>query len=269
MAAADLLEIVYHRLTGAMFAALPRHEPGPQKLAACRLVAHRGVCDNHRVLENTLPAFEQAAAAGLWGVELDVRFTSDNFPVVIHDPDLQRVFGLPGSVASMTRGRLRELCPGLPDLAEVVDRFGGKIHLMIEIKDDAGSSCLSGGSRLAAILEKLEPAADYHLMSLSPAILAKVAWVPARAKIPIAWAAAGGTSKMALQHGWAGVAGHFLLMTNRRLRLHHRRGQKVGTGFADSPNCLWRELARGVDWVFTNQGDRLQALVNRCIQDER
>ncbi len=257
----DILESIFHRLTGKLWAGLPGDVPGREKLEDCRLVAHRGVYDNRRILENTLAAFERAADAGLWGLELDVRFTSDGRPVVIHDPDLSRVFGLPEQVAATTRRQLGRLCPDLPDLEEVADRFGGRIHLMIEVKDCAGRDCLAAGGEMAKVLSRLEPAADYHLMSLVPAILAQVEWVPPAARVPIARAALGRTSEMALANGWAGVAGHFLLVGKRHLRRHHRAGQKVGTGFADSANCLWREISRGVDWIFTNQGLRLQRLV--------
>jgi glycerophosphoryl diester phosphodiesterase len=35
-------------------------------------------------------------------VEVDVRFTADHVPVIAHDSDLQRLYGVPGNVAEMT-----------------------------------------------------------------------------------------------------------------------------------------------------------------------
>ncbi len=53
--------------------------------------AHRGLWDAGAP-ENSLAAFEAARAAQI-GVELDVRLTSDNVPVVFHDAGLERMCG--------------------------------------------------------------------------------------------------------------------------------------------------------------------------------
>ena len=47
------------------------------------IIGHRGV--PVVALENTLPAFEAAIAAGADGIEFDVRLSSDGVPVIIHD----------------------------------------------------------------------------------------------------------------------------------------------------------------------------------------
>jgi glycerophosphoryl diester phosphodiesterase len=48
---------------------------------------------------------------------------------------------------------------------------------------------------------------------------------------------------------------------NRALiQRHHRQGQKLGTGFIASRYCLYRELDRGVDWIFTNHALKLGAI---------
>lgn len=51
--------------------------------------AHRGLWDSVTP-ENSLAAFRAAATAGV-GVELDVRLTADEIPVVFHDASLQRM----------------------------------------------------------------------------------------------------------------------------------------------------------------------------------
>ncbi|MDR3313347.1 MAG: hypothetical protein LBS96_02690 [Oscillospiraceae bacterium] len=54
-----------------------------------RRFAHRGVAQ--AAPENTLGAFEAAAALGLEGIELDVHLSRDGVPVVIHDANLTRL----------------------------------------------------------------------------------------------------------------------------------------------------------------------------------
>ena len=50
------------------------------------VIAHRGASHDHP--ENTVAAFRAAAEMGADGVELDVRRTSDDRLVVVHDPRL-------------------------------------------------------------------------------------------------------------------------------------------------------------------------------------
>ncbi|GAA3891474.1 glycerophosphodiester phosphodiesterase [Streptomyces sedi] len=73
-------------------------------------VAHRG--DPYRVRENTLPSFTSAAEAGARAVEFDVRLTSDEVPVVVHDATLERLWGHPVRVAAVSAARVRELTGG-------------------------------------------------------------------------------------------------------------------------------------------------------------
>ena len=60
-------------------------------------IAHRGMFDNISVTENSLEAFRRACDSG-FGIELDVRLSSDGIPVVIHDDNLERVTGFFGRV---------------------------------------------------------------------------------------------------------------------------------------------------------------------------
>jgi glycerophosphoryl diester phosphodiesterase len=75
--------------------------------------AHRGgsVVDGVPTFpENTMPAFEHAAARG-WVLELDVVLTKDRVPVVFHDSTLDRTTPCTGRVDAITFAELRERCP--------------------------------------------------------------------------------------------------------------------------------------------------------------
>ena len=67
-------------------------------------------------------------------------------------------------------------------------------------------------------------------------------------------------SRLALAKRWGGVAGHYLMTTGGVIARHHRAGQRIGTGFADSPRSLYREIHRGVDWIFSNRAAAMQAV---------
>lgn len=64
--------------------------PGPW------IVAHRG--GSRLAPENSLPAFERAAALGADALEIDVRLTEDGTVVVFHDDDTARLTGEPGTI---------------------------------------------------------------------------------------------------------------------------------------------------------------------------
>ena len=71
------------------------------------ITAHRG--DSVKALENTLPAFEKAIESGADWIELDVKETSDNVPVVFHDSDLKRLLGKEGKIREMTLEEMEAL----------------------------------------------------------------------------------------------------------------------------------------------------------------
>jgi len=257
---AEGLEAIFHRLTHAVFGRWPRPAPSNDLLAHCRIVSHRGEHDNRKRMENTLEAFDAAAEAGVWGLEMDIRWTRDLFPVVYHDPDTRRLFDSATRIADTSLDRLKHRFPEIPTLSEVVERFGGRIHLMLEIKADPFPDPAVQARRLKQVLRNLNPGEDFHLMALHPDLFALSALLPPGVYLPIARTRMDRFSRLAASKGWGGVTGHYLLAGNGIVRRHHRLGQGIGTGFADSRRCLYREAARGVDWVFSNRAAAMQAI---------
>jgi len=242
---------------------LPRSSPGPDKLKACKIVSHRGEHDNTGVYENTIAAFDRALEQGVWGIEFDVRWTRDLQPVVAHDPDLGRVFGVDTAIAEVEFGQLRSRCPQVPLLSEVVARYGGKMHFMVELKEEVYPDPARQNAIFKDCFASLQPQKDYHLMSLAPGMFDLITFAPPSSFIPIAMLNMTGLSKLALEKNYRGVAGHYLLLTGAILEDHRRKGQQVGTGYPNSKNCLFREVNRGVEWIFSNNAGELMAIVSR------
>ena len=108
--------------------------------------AHRGLHGDGRA-ENSLSAFIAARDAG-FGIELDVRLSSDGEMVVFHDDTLTRVAGIDKRVDELTLAELRscrllDTEDTLPTLREVLDVIDGRVPLLIEIKEDAGKSAVT------------------------------------------------------------------------------------------------------------------------------
>lgn len=259
-------EPAFHRVADCTFAYLPQPFPGHERLKQCKIIAHRGVFDNLDILENTLPAFEAARSHGLWGIEFDIRWTRDHCPVVIHDPDLQRLFNATEHLCDLTFARMRSRFPMIPSLEEVVAIYGKHLHLMIEIKAQRYPDLLSQNRRLAEVLSPLTPAADYHLLALNPDAFEMIDFAPTKTFLPVATMQARRFSDIALAGDYGGITGHYLFLTNRLIRRHRMQLQHVGTGFIASGNCLYREINRGVEWIFSNHASKLQTFRNRVLR---
>ena len=103
-------------------------------------------------------------------------------------------------------------------------------------------------------------------MSLTPHMFDLISFVPPTAFIPIAQINLATLSNLALRRGFGGIAGHYFLLNQKILNKHHHRGQVVGTGYPKSQNCLFREINRGVDWIFSNNAAELQTILNKLFE---
>lgn len=104
-----------------------------------RFYAHRGLHNNiARTPENSIGAF-RLAIENQYGIELDVRLSRDNIPVVFHDANLKRVCGLDKKVSDLTFDELNNLYlfdsnERIPLLTEVLQLVNGQVPLIIELK---------------------------------------------------------------------------------------------------------------------------------------
>lgn len=72
-----------------------------------KIIAHRGLSGFYP--ENTMLAFKKCLGLDIYGVELDVQKTRDNYLVVIHDEKVDRTFDSTGYVKDMTLKELQSL----------------------------------------------------------------------------------------------------------------------------------------------------------------
>jgi glycerophosphoryl diester phosphodiesterase len=233
-------------------------------MRATRIVAHRGEHDGNRtVRENTLAAFGQCLAAGVWGIELDIQWTRERHPVVLHDADAARVFGRPLRIDECDYAELNRACPEIPGLEDVVAAFGTRLHLMLELKVETWRPGCA--DILAAHLRDLEPARDYHLLSLDPELFAAFDRFPPDCFLPVAQVNTRRLFDLALRRGYGGLTGHYVLLDRAMRHTLSSRGLKWGTGFIASRNALLRELGSGTHWVFSDRAVALQRYVDSVV----
>ena len=243
-----------------VMAAAPRRTPGQAALRQCKIISHRGENDNRQILENTLPAFRAARDAGVWGIECDIRWTADLVPVIHHDPGCERLFGDPVTVGSLNFEELHERFPLIPSLRELIEEFGGNTHLMLEIKAEAYPEPAKQKAILQAMLSALVPGRDYHFLLLDPDLAGHVDFIAPEYTFLVAELNVGRLSRCCLQQGFGGLTGHYLMLNKSVQQKHVEAGQRIGTGFIHSRNALFRELNRGIEWIFSNRAVRVQGI---------
>lgn len=137
-----------------------------------RYYAHRGLHkESHIAPENSMEAFRLAVEKD-YGIELDVRLSKDNIPVVFHDNNLKRLCGIEKDVDELTFDELRELRlydsnEKIPHFKEVLDLVNGKVPIIVEIKAKSNNSLLC--SIVSSYLDSYNGA--YCIESFNPFIL--------------------------------------------------------------------------------------------------
>lgn len=113
-----------------------------EKFTSPMIFGHRGACAI--APENTIPSFELACEQGADAIELDVKLTSDQEAVVIHDQTVNRTTGGDGKVNQHTLADIKKLDAGIfkgeqykgvqiPTLDEVFESMGKRILINVEL----------------------------------------------------------------------------------------------------------------------------------------
>jgi len=155
--------------------------PLPAPFLAAPL-AHRGLHDAAAGRpENSLAAVRAAVAAG-YGIEIDVQPSADGEAMVFHDAELARMTGAPGRIDGQTAAALAALPlrggdgEGVPTLSGVLAAVGGRVPLLIEVKDQAGDGGRGIGPLEAAVARSLAGyAGPVAVMSFNPDSVAAIA----------------------------------------------------------------------------------------------
>lgn len=127
------------------------------------VVAHRG--DSFSYPENTSIAFASALAAGVDGIELDVRLSRDGIPVICHDATLQRFGGSTQSLRQMTAAHIQAVDVGswknqrfvsqrVPTLDQVLNQCR-EVTVFIELKATNGPGRTAYHRRLLQAVVKV------------------------------------------------------------------------------------------------------------------
>ncbi|CAM5215192.1 Glycerophosphoryl diester phosphodiesterase OS=Ureibacillus acetophenoni OX=614649 GN=SAMN05877842_105182 PE=4 SV=1 [Ureibacillus acetophenoni] len=135
-----LLIIVTVTATALTFAEEKLSVNGQEKMIS---IAHRGA--SAYAPENTMAAFAKGVEMGADYIEIDVQMSKDGIPIIIHDDSLDRTTNGTGNINDYTLEELKSLNAGswfgkefsgetIPTFDEVLEEFGGKVSILIELK---------------------------------------------------------------------------------------------------------------------------------------
>ena len=103
-----------------------------------KFIAHRGLWDNKEIIENTLPAFQNAINND-YAIELDVWRIKDGSLVVYHDDSLKRLCGVDKkiwdieSISELKSYTIMEK-EKIPTFDEALNLIDSKVPILVEIK---------------------------------------------------------------------------------------------------------------------------------------
>ena len=144
-------------------------------------IAHRALHDRAAGrIENSPSAIRAAIDAG-YAIEIDLQLSADGVAMVFHDEDLDRLTDETGPVnartaAELGRIRLKGSTDTIPTLAQVLALIGGRVPLLIEIKDQTLTMGPTDGRLETATAEALKDyPGEVALMSFNPHSVARMA----------------------------------------------------------------------------------------------
>jgi glycerophosphoryl diester phosphodiesterase len=248
---------------------IPAPMPPRELISKTKIIAHRG-SPNSTYDENTMAGFEHSFALGLDGIEFDIHLTSDEKVVITHDKTLLRTYGINLDVTTATEEEIRNVAPEIPFLNDVISKFIDK-HLIfaIELKNETSpdrdkkllqliSECLTHNCItdrviiLSFNLNRLK-----MLKSINPEITT----------ILISRLSPQEDIKSVKEENLDGLFGHFAILRNKFIKKYlHNTKLHSGVGIVNSVNLAKRLISHEIDYIFTDQGEKVTKALSRNTQ---
>lgn len=217
-------------------------------------VGHRG--DPYRVRENTLPSIRSAFDRGADAVEIDVRMTRDGVPVLLHDEDLQRLWGHDVRLEDVTAPQLKELTDGgIPTLRDALMAAGAG-RVMVDLP---GATAETVRTVVGQVREC--GARDRTYYCAGPATMLAVRAADPGAEIALTWTTLAPPRRVlidAVAPTWLNY--RFGLVGPELVDALHRDGLLVSAWTPDTKRSMRALVRAGVDSITTNRVDALRAV---------
>lgn len=231
--------------------------------------AHRGGALEAE--ENTVEAFERAAALGFRHIETDVQVTRDGVAVVFHDDTLARMAGRPERIdaldwADLARVRLLG-GGGVSRLDAVLDGFPA-LSFNLEAKADGAVVPMAAAIRDAGALERVcvGSFSPRRTADLRAALGPGLAWSPSHLGVARIWAAGFGlpVGKVGFQALQVPLRFHGIpVVTRRFLHAAEARDLQVHVWTVDDEAEMETLIGLGVHGLMSDRPSLLRTVLMR------
>jgi len=227
-------------------------------------VAHRGA--SAEAPENTLRAFELAIKQGADVVEADIRASSDDAMLVLHDATLDRTTSGRGPLAAITAAEARGLDAGegqrIPRLEEVLEIARGRVRVNLDLKELAVVGPAVDAVREAGMLDQVT------FISFLPEAWDRLGELSPQSPVVHLLHSAAGLAGLAMgevgtQSVGAGVGIPAELVGPELVERMHRHGFGVFAWTIDDEDLMRRLVEAGVNGVVTNRPGALAEVLRQ------
>lgn len=233
--------------------------------------AHRGA--SILAPENSLSAIRRAIEDGADYIEIDVRLTADGVPVLWHDRDMRRIFGVEDAIGQVYLDHLLELDAGswfspefagerVVTLQEAIDEVRGHARLYVDLKPDL----LTADELTRSVVQLLQDndMVDQSVMAAAyPSVLREAKHLePALRTTLLAQFVVGpldhsAFDNLGLRHNRVSAA---------TVAEAHRRGYQLHVWTVNDPVEMGRFIDMGVDNIITDRPDLLTQVLEERKQ---
>lgn len=224
------------------------------------VIAHRG--EPHQFRENTLPALRAAMELGADVLAIDLGLTGDGQVMVVHHDALERLWGYPRALASMTLtdiAMLGESALRIPTLLEVLAEFArpGGPPLMLNVATVEIALAADDIVRVYGLVDRTLYAGASDAMR---AIRAR----RTAAHLTLTWHDRGlppAELWESVQPRW--YNSYYPLLTPELVAELHRCGYGVLAWTVSEPSDMLKLLQMGVDGIITDRPGELASLTRQ------
>jgi glycerophosphoryl diester phosphodiesterase len=249
-----------------------------------KIIAHRGA--SGLAPENTLAAFKAAVQLGADMIELDIRPTKDQKPIVFHDSKLNRTTPLNGRVRNRYLDELKRVDAGswfdihqhknetIPTLDDTFDFLKGHCEMLVEIKSERKHASNEFLGNLISLIDYHNAKGEVIIQSFDSRVLKRlytmypgyryqklVVWKIPFVKVHF-------DQRLMLENflknpHYEALNFDHRYVTPNLVRKLHRHNKKIYCWTVNQRLRMFRLKNMGVDGIITNYPNKLKQLLNK------
>jgi|GEM_PF-5758375 len=236
---------------------IPSEKPDPAVFKSVKIIAHRGIKGSSNIKENTIDAFNIAINTGAHGIEFDLQLTNDNIPVVSHDTNLKRVFGINIEIAEKKYDEIKNRFPCILTFEDII-KYYKDILFFIEVKkqkDDAKDKKLA--EEVINLIDQYNIKSRCKIITLSYELIKYYIDEDNLDVYPIYLFTPKNAIVFRNKYNLPGIYGAYYFTSKKLVEIAKKEGYVIGTGFINYKNTMYRQINKRVGYLFSDRIDKI------------